>query len=83
MDMKFYIYKSKGNGELHAGFILNKADGIYGIDITAALCMENKKWGWIKKYYSLRRLFNFVLCTSAFKYKLCALIKNTSYLIKN
>jgi len=43
MNVKYLIYKSKGNDPLHARFILNKADSVDEIDITAALCMENKK----------------------------------------
>jgi len=60
MNVRFLIYKNKGSDGLHARFILNKADRIYGIDITAALCMENKKSGWIHIKNSLRRLFDFV-----------------------
>ncbi|MCL1859868.1 MAG: hypothetical protein FWF92_11630 [Oscillospiraceae bacterium] len=45
MNIEFLIQKNKGNDPLHARFIFNKAGNISfnGIDITAALCMENKK----------------------------------------
>jgi len=43
MNIKFLVYKNKGNESLHARFILSKADSINEIDITAVLCMENKK----------------------------------------
>jgi len=45
MYLKFWINKHQINHLLHARFILNEADGICGIDITAALCMDNKKVG--------------------------------------
>ena len=45
MSIEFLINKNKGTEKLHARFILNEADGICGIDIAAALCMDNKKSG--------------------------------------
>jgi hypothetical protein len=44
MNLKFLIYKNKGSDGIHAKFIF-KADSINEIDLTAALCMENKKSG--------------------------------------
>ena len=45
MNLKYLIYKNKGNDGLHARFIFNKADNINEIDVTAALCMEHKNKG--------------------------------------
>ena len=45
MRVEFLRRKNRGAEPLHARFILSKADNNYGIDITAALCMENKKSG--------------------------------------
>jgi len=39
----FLIYKSKGTGSLHAGFIIDKVDSKNRIDKPAVLCMEKKK----------------------------------------
>jgi len=44
MRVEFLRCKNRGVEPFHARFIF-KADNIYGIDITAALCMENKKSG--------------------------------------
>ena len=44
MKRKYLIYKNKGSDGIHARFIF-KADSINEIDVTAALCMENKKSG--------------------------------------
>ena len=43
MNVRFLIGKNKGNELFHARFILDEADSVCGIDITAALCMDNKK----------------------------------------
>ena len=45
MRIEFLRSKNIGAEPLHARFILNKADNNSEIDITAALCMENKKSG--------------------------------------
>ena len=45
MSIKFLTNRNQVNELIHARFILNEADGIYGIDIAAALCMDNKKSG--------------------------------------
>lgn len=39
------FYRNKISGIFHAGFILDKVDSGCEIDITAALCMDNKKLG--------------------------------------
>ena len=44
MNIKFLTNKNMGTDGFHARFIF-KADNINEIDITAALCMENKKSG--------------------------------------
>ena len=43
MLVKFLIYKNKGSEPLHAGFIINRADSVGGVDKPAVLCMGNKK----------------------------------------
>ena len=52
MRANYLIYKNSGDGMLHAGFIIGKADSKNIIDKPAVLCMENKKvrLDFCKKY---------------------------------